>query len=1420
MLCPNRKIPSATNNGASATTARRRERMIFANATITNQSINNGLIRTTNTVAWSSGNGGNGSSVSIATDLDAGAVNTTIAQYNSYIASVPTLPPIPPPPVPNSALTSYGCNIAQYNNNGVVQWTTDISGAVSNHSMTTDGTNVYAVGDFSGALLFVNTNGTQLVTPVSISTMANGSYIVKYNVNGIAQWATYLTSQTYLQLLASLTDGVNSYQAGTFFTNLNVYNANGILYRTLKQNVSLFNASAITNDSTYIYIIDSNPNAYKLKTNGEIMSIKSLGAYGVSTVISSVAWQAGYLYIVDNQQTIWQLNTTFADAPIQILQINGIYSITTDYQSKLYLVNTSTPNSLCRIVMNNEVTPPTVGAFNTKTVTNSSSRADGIILPFSVSYTNHGTLSNGHLLIADYNNAHYPDVSGIIWDVSNVNNDTNWDLSGHLYLTLNASIGTGTGTGTNINIPQSVYGIYADPNSYNIYVSLYGANNFLKYTYATPASSKIITNLGNGSLLTNITGLNNILYTLNDSPESVLYSITYSGSRVSFKQLYPLAANYNSGVFLKYTPSGAVSWVTEIGASNANCTITAIAIGPTGIYVTGSYGQTGNLVFYNPPGDVESGISLSSVSTNGGLTAFVAKYTTAGNIIWAASIGNLNTVSATALYVDAADNVYAAGTYNGNRMSGPLNIYSPNSQSYNSAPVISIKGYNSGSAVYLVKFNKLGVAQWGTNIIGAASNTIYSITATTTNIYIAGVTSGNITCYNTNATTFGPINISVLGDGVIINYNTAGIAQWVTNIFGGSPFYISVVNNYLYVSGNMTAPTSTYDVPYDNNGAVIPPPSGQPVLSGVTIPLTGVQNDFLIAYNTNGITQWANNTSAPYLTQPATGGLTYGTNVEYVATSIAPPSNTALYSYGLNLIKYNSGGKPLFVADISGTSLGYASLTTDGTNTILVSDYYLYFGASGIPYFINADKTVTVTTNITGGSPLVGGLIVKYNSSGIALWTNNIDWMNVLNITNDGNNIYVAGYTGNGCNVYNLDGSVFHSYPPPSGGDVQNGYLIKYDSGGNPVWSVQMTPTTTSPDLEGVLYVYSIIYTGSNIYITGAFGSNGTGGTVTQYFYNASGAIQPGVNVTTQGTYTMLVVKYNISGTPLWATKVEYGDGSDGYFGQSYGVAISADTSNNIYALGWYGLVNHDVGQFPLNVYSATDQTNPARQVYGWNYSANLVLVKYNSSGVVQWAVNMSAPYGDPENGSLVARCMTVDGSNIYVSAYSQNSNIATYDPANSVMPSGGVPTGNTMIYNGQGFTIGVVIVYNTSGTPLWKTLFTGTYPYSENVGVLPTSITVGGGNVYVSGWTDTVGTPPLVSFYSTPNGTVNSGLTIINNGSFNNFVVAYNSSGKVLWVKNATAPGSSSLSIGFTGTSAYSNGLLIASAEYEANHA
>ena len=1374
---------------------------------LANQSINNGLIRTTNTVRYTGGNGGNGSSATPIEAIDQGAVDTTIALYNILIGSVPRSPVIPAAPLPNSTLYRQGCNIIQYNNTGAVQWISDISGVVSGYNLTTDGQNVYVVGDFSGAILFINSDRTYFTTPTSITTTGNGSFIVKYNPKGITQWAAYLTSQSFLQLLDNVTDSINNYQAGNGFLNINVYNSNGRLYDILNENITLYNPRAITNDGTFIYIIDSNPRLYKFKTTGEIVYTLFLGGYGLSANITSVTWMSGYLYIVDNKATIWQLTTTLDDPPVPPTQfitktdypdISGSVSITANLTDRLYIINSQTPNVITTVTVINSDNPPSLVSVDTNNVDIVDlDYPDGIISPLAVSYTYNG--GTGYLILTDSNIDstttlnYYPDLSGIVWRVGPVSSNN---------YTLNVLATTSTDAGiipnaNNFNYALSPYGVYSIYNNtqtiLTTYISLRTSNTYIRFNYNfTVVSNKRITNLGGAINLVNTIGLNNTFYVLDDTAVGSIYSVNYpTNVRITSKKLYPLSAYYNNGFVIQYNPSGAVSWISQFRSVNANCTVNAITIGKTGIFITGSYGTTGNLIFYNKDGN-SSGIVLQSVSNSTPLSAFVAKYTTAGNAVWAAAIGNTNsTTSGTAIYVSTVNNidsVYAAGIYYGTRSTDPLRVYSADG-----TLVFSLSGFNSGSAGYLVNYDVSGVAQWATNNVALTTNTVNAITGNNTDIYLVGNAIGNIICNNANnSAPFGPINISVLGNGVIIKYSSAGIVQWVTTLFGGIPYYVSVFGTNLFVSGQMTNPVSLNNVPYDISGGVIPPPSGQPIYSGFSVPLRGSRNDFLITYTTAGIAQWGQNTSSPYVTTTSTGGLTYGKNVEYVSVSIQPPSNaTALYLYGNNVIKYTNTGRLSWVADISGAFTNFGNLGTDGTN-IYGSGTYFFDPATNInnsiPIIINANKTITITSNIVATQGESGSFLVKYNTSGIAQWTNNLNNLFAGLIVHDGGRLYTAGFAGPGYGkagvsptIYNVNGTVFKSYDY-----VTTSYVLQYSTDGNPVWCSKIS----FDSVFGGCVLRGITVSSSGVYVVGGFGSylfNGEQQLSVIRFFNANDT-DTGISLTTGADSATFVAKYNTSGTPLWATKVEYNTGGTDGNTNAASIAIDSASPNSIYMLGEYTSFN--IG-LPVNVYSASSQIEPTKQVYG-GFGIAMILVKYDAAGDVQWAVNIRSTNNDLPNNTIAPGGLAVSAGFIYITGYAYLANLSTYDPTNSTTdPSTGtqpIQTGNPMLWSGiDGSKDGVLVTYNTDGIPQWKTHVTGT---DMTLG----SVTTGGGFIYVGGvFTNNVN-PPIITFYNTPDGTVNSNIVLTNSASANNFTVAYNLQGKVQWVQNTCGPGINAL--------------------------
>ncbi len=195
--------------------------------------------------------------------------------------------------------------------------------------------------------------------------------------------------------------------------------------------------------------------------------------------------------------------------------------------------------------------------------------------------------------------------------------------------------------------------------------------------------------------------------------------------------------------------------------------------------------------------------------------------------------------------------------------------------------------------------------------------------------------------------------------------------------------------------------------------------------------------------------------------------------------------------------------------------------------------------------------------------------------------------------------------------------------------------------------------------------------------------------------------------------------------TQAWVARYNgMGNGTD------YGRAVGADPSGNVYTTGYsYNGSNYDI-----------------------------VTVKYNSSGVQQWAVTYNSPY----NSTDYPYAIYVDASgNVYVAGYT---------------------------YNTSGNVDMLTLKYNTSGTLQWNRLFNG----SSNSSDYGYDITVdASGNVYTAGYAyninnsvsspdmevvkyNSAGTLQWARAYNDPNNSSDYGRAVAVDGSGNVYIAGY----------------------------------------------
>ncbi len=452
-----------------------------------------------------------------------------------------------------------------------------------------------------------------------------------------------------------------------------------------------------------------------------------------------------------------------------------------------------------------------------------------------------------------------------------------------------------------------------------------------------------------------------------------------------------------------------------------------------------------------------------------------------------------------------------------------------------------------------------------------------------------------------------------------------GEAQWAQTVTAGSSdslFHSVLVaqDGLVYAAGYISG-TATYN--FGNN-----------------VTATGTTSSFniiLVKYNSSGAAQWArsvtagNSDSEFFSISVATDGSIYA------AGSV---SGTGTFNFGNNvtatgtingnnvvLVKYNSSGIAQWAKTITAGvySSQFYSISVATDSSVYAAGYILGTGTYNFGNNVIANGTSS-SLNI---------VLVKYNSSGVAQWARTVTAGNSdsqfsgVSVASDGS-IYAAGYI-SGTGTYNFGNSV-----TAAGGSygAYNAVLVKYNSAGVAQWA-QTTMTGSYPSSFGSVFVTpdgSVVASG---YIVGSV-SNNFGNDV-----SATGTNSSGPNV--------VLVKYNSSGIAQWAQTVTAGNGISAFFG------VSGAPDGSVFAAG----VISGTG-----IYSFGDNVS-ATGTNGSGFGYNVVLVKYNSSGVAQWTQTVTAGSSDSAfSGVSVAS----DGS---VYAAGEISGTGTYSFGNNVTATG-----------------------------------------------------------------------------------------------------------------------------------------------------
>jgi uncharacterized repeat protein (TIGR02543 family) len=444
--------------------------------------------------------------------------------------------------------------------------------------------------------------------------------------------------------------------------------------------------------------------------------------------------------------------------------------------------------------------------------------------------------------------------------------------------------------------------------------------------------------------------------------------------------------------------------------------------------------------------------------------------------------------------------------------------------------------------------------------------------------------------------------------------------------------------------------------------------------------------------------------------------LTYSGNGSSSGT--VPVDNHSPYPYGGNVSVLGNTGS------LAKTGYAFAGWNTaaDGSGTAYAAGAPLSMPAAAVTLYAQwAIQSYSVSYNgngsTSGTAPADAHSPYPYNSTVTVLANSNLAktgyaFLNWNSAADGSGSIYEPGAT------FSMPAGNITLYAQWT----VHAYNVTYQGNGNTSGTAPTDPDSPYNPISSV----TVLGNTGNLARTGYFFSG---------WYAAGTVYTPGATFYMATADVTLYAQWALPGQ--WAKSIGAGSGASQFN------SVAVDSDGNTYAAGYIG----GAGTYTF----ATGVT-----ATGTSSGSNAVLVKYNSSGVAQWAQTVSLGGIDSWFTSVA-----VDGSgNLYAAGY-----------INGVGP---IAFGNGISIKGSSAYYNVLLVkYNSSGTAQWaQSVSTG-----DNNSLFSAVATDSSGNIYAGGW---IGDSSTYTF----------GTGVSASGSYtggSNFVlVKYNAAGAAQWAKTS----------------------------------
>ncbi|UOK42815.1 MULTISPECIES: T9SS type A sorting domain-containing protein [Flavobacterium] len=630
----------------------------------------------------------------------------------------------------------------------------------------------------------------------------------------------------------------------------------------------------------------------------------------------------------------------------------------------------------------------------------------------------------------------------------------------------------------------------------------------------------------------------------------------------------------------KYDSSGNYLWAKAIGGAYGDIG-RSIALNNSGeVYVTGFFWQTAD---FDPSG------ATANLTSAGGSDAFVAKYDTNGNYLWAKAMGGASQDLAYSLVINSGGEVYVAGSFEG------TSDFDPSAATNN----ITSAGNND---IFIAKYDTNGNCLWAKAMGGTSRDEAMAIALDGSGqIHITGYTGGGDFDPSVAVTNLSPTGET---DIFIAKYDSNGNYIWAKSITSG-------ISSQVGTSIVVKSDGNVYVTGYFSGWADFDPSTNTAYLYSKS----DSQDVFIAGYSSNGDYLWAKAMGGTGIDEGHSIALDqYGdlwVAGDFSGTADFNPSSltTNLVSNGdsdLFIAKYltmdSRGGELVFARKRGGSkrdSAGCIVLKNNG------NDHNVYVTGS----FQETVAFNPPNSNLTAGTGAsncfighyfnsAGGFIDYRDAQAIGGYPNQSPRESGKSVATDSfGNVYVVG-TFSGTADFDRSAATV-TLTAAGGGDM---FLAKYDSNGNYLWAKAIggaskyeTPMSIAVNTVGEVIIGGFFYD------------------TTDFDPSAATA-----NLTSQGDSDVFIAKYDSNGNYLWAKSM----GGTGY---EYSFNMVLNNSGQIHIIGELDSQSADFDPSGATaIISAINNTDGSQ-------SADLYIAKYDTNGNYLWAKVL----GGDQSGSM-----------------------------------------------------------------------------------------------------------------------------------------------------------------------------------------